>query len=216
MIINRDLIGERFTGCTFDNFEVLSDSHRRALTACKSLLDGSSDGVVLTGPVGRGKTHLLVSLAYEFNKEARLELLDDNDYVLVSNPGNTVVFWPHIELSAALRRGFSDGTTAFCIEECKAADLLIIDELMSEGTARDGDISPYVKEFTEEIIEYRYSQEMAIAVSSNLGFAEMKGAYSPRVVSRLADMCGDCIILLDGDEDYRLKRNGRRNGKERS
>ena len=216
MIINRDLIGDRFAECSFDSFEVLSAAHRKALDACKSLLDGTSGGVVLTGPVGRGKTHLLVSLANEFNREADLELLDDNDYVLVTDPGNCVVFWPHKELFRAVTDGFSDGSSSGYIEECKAADLLIIDELMSEGTGKDGKISPYVKELTEEIIEHRYNKELPIAISSNLGFAQMGGAYSPRLVSRLADMCGDCIILLDGDEDYRLKKNGRRDGKKRS
>ncbi len=214
MIVNRNLIGPTLSKCTFDNFEILSDSHRKALAACRSVLSGSG-GVVLTGPVGRGKTHLLVALAYEFNREMDYSLPDDEDYVLVNDPGNLVVFWPHIELSSSLKGGFDDGSYTVHMEDCKLANLLILDELMSEGTAKDGGISPFVKEFTEEIIEYRYNQGRAIAVSSNLGFAKMKDTYSPRIVSRLADMCGD-IVLLDGDEDYRLKKHRERDGKERS
>ena len=205
MIINRDLIGNRFTECSFDNFEILSGAHRTALDACKSLLSGDSSGVMLTGPVGRGKTHLLVALAYEFNREADLRLPDDKDYVLVEDAGNNVVFWPHIELASSLRGGFGDGSARIYMDDCKNADLLILDELMSEN------VTEFVIGFTEEIIEYRYNQGSLIAVSSNLEHSKIKNVYTPRIASRLTDMCGD-IILLDGDEDYRLKKHRERNG----
>ena len=211
MIINRDLIGNRFAECSFDNFEVLSATHRTALNACKALLSGDSSGVMLTGPVGRGKTHLLVALAYEFNREADLRLLDDKDYVLVEDPGNKVVFWPHIALWSGLKNGFNDGSSALHMEDCKNADLLILDELMSEGTGSDRELSPFVINFTEEIIEHRYNQGSLIALSSNLEHGRIKEVYTPRIASRLTDMCGD-IVMLDGDEDYRLKKHRERNG----
>ena len=211
MIINRDLIGHRFAECSFDNFEILSSTHRTALNACKALLSGDSSGVMLTGPVGRGKTHLLVALAYEFNREADLRLLDDKDCVLVEDPGNNVVFWPHIALSGSLKSGFNDGSYAINMEDCKTADLLIIDDLMSEGTGKDGKLSPFELNFTEEIIEYRYNQGSLIALSSNLEHGRLKEVYTPRIASRLTDMCRD-IVMLDGDEDYRLKKHRERNG----
>lgn len=203
-MINRDLIGHRFAECSFDNFEILSATHRTALNACKALLNGDSSGVMLTGPVGRGKTHLLVALAYEFNREADLRLLDDKDYVLVEDPGNNVVFWPHIALSSGLKSEFGDGSRIH-MEDCKNADLLIIDELMSEN------VTEFVIGFTQEIIEHRYNQGSLIALSSNLEHGRLKEVYTPRIASRLTDMCGD-IVMLDGDEDYRLKKHRERNG----
>ena len=205
MIINRDLIGHRFAECSFDNFEILSSAHRTALNACKALLSGDSSGVMLTGPVGRGKTHLLVALAYEFNREADLKLLDDEDYVLVEDPGNNVVFWPHIALSSGLKSEFADLSARIHMEDCKNADLLILDELMSEN------VTEFVIGFTQEIIEHRYNQGSLIALSSNLEHGRIKEVYTPRIASRLTDMCGD-IVMLDGDEDYRLKKHRERKG----
>jgi len=205
MIINRDLIGHRFAECSFDNFEILSSAHRTALNACKALLSGDSSGVMLTGPVGRGKTHLLVALAYEFNREADLKLLDDEDYVLVEDPGNNVVFWPHIAQSSGLKSEFADLSARIHMEDCKSADLLILDELMSEN------VTEFVIGFTQEIIEHRYNQGSLIALSSNLEHGRIKEVYTPRIASRLTDMCGD-IVMLDGDEDYRLKKHRERKG----
>ena len=72
-------------------------------------------------------------------------------------------------------------------------------------------VTEFVIGFTQEIIEHRYNQGSLIALSSNLEHGRLKEVYTPRIASRLTDMCRD-IVMLDGDEDYRLKKHRERNG----
>ena len=51
-------IGARFNATSFDTFNV-DATNRAAFDACKRLVAGENDGVVLIGSIGLGKTHLL-------------------------------------------------------------------------------------------------------------------------------------------------------------
>ena len=207
MIYNKSLIGSRFKYCSFDNFKLLSEKHKSALDACDKMLHGETDCVVLTGPVGRGKTHLLVSLARAYNQDTLYSLPEGRDCVYIDDPGNMVVFWPFRELSSAIRSAVMDGSLSVIVEDCQECDLLVIDDLTAEN------ITPFVVSTVEQIIEARYNNEAPIAISSNLSLDDIKDVYGPRIVSRLVDMSGkDCIVFLDADEDYRLKMHRERNG----
>ena len=58
--------GRMFADATFDDFEV-TRFNEPAVEACRSLVRGEIGGVVLIGPGGVGKTHLLHALAVEFD-----------------------------------------------------------------------------------------------------------------------------------------------------
>jgi len=198
VIINRSMIGKRFEDCSFDNFKLLTKKHGEAYALCKDVLNGESDGVVLLGPPGRGKTHLLVALAKEFNEEASLTLGSEDNHVVVESAGNRIAFWPHKELVSRLREeSKSDGLFTVVVDECKECDLLILDDFGSEK------ISDFTATTIEEVLDYRHRDCLPIAISSNLNLIAMLEMYSPRIVSRFVETCQ--IINLDGDEDYRFK-----------
>jgi len=60
-------LGNRFQKATFSSFKV-TEYNSAAFNACKDLVEGKNTGVVLIGPVGVGKTHLLVALACEYDR----------------------------------------------------------------------------------------------------------------------------------------------------
>ena len=54
-------MGSVFRDATFETFRV-SVANRDAYKACLRVAEGESRGVLLTGPCGTGKTHLLVAI----------------------------------------------------------------------------------------------------------------------------------------------------------
>lgn len=66
-----NLVGERYAGCTFENFEVTNDAQREAVRACREVAANVADAVesgrsiVLAGPVGTGKDHLMACMLRE-------------------------------------------------------------------------------------------------------------------------------------------------------
>jgi len=200
MIINKDLIGSKFLECSFDNFIEVSEKHKLALSACRDVAKGIAKGVVLLGPPGRGKTHLLVSIAQYFSADRELKIADDGKTIFIEKAGNSVVYWPFRELASTLRAEARDGGDREIVEACKECDMLILDDFGSEKP------SDFIVSAVEEIIEYRSRMDLPMCISSNLDLEVIREIYGPRIVSRWTDMCR--IILIDTDIDFRVKRRG--------
>jgi DNA replication protein DnaC len=198
MIINKEHIGKRFYGCSFDNFDVLSPSHKRAVDACRRLVSGETGGVVLLGGPGKGKTHLLVAIINALNKDYDVLVNERDGTVEIISSGNRIEFWPHKELAGALRASLAGGFTHSIISSAKRSDLFVLDDFGSENA------SEFLSSAVEDIIDYRYKNELPLAVSSNLDIMAIKDLYGPRIVSRWAETCE--IVEISGGEDYRLRK----------
>ena len=64
--------GRSFAGCLLETFDP-APAQVAAFEACQRVLSGESNGVVLIGHVGVGKTHLLVALANSFGTARPVE-----------------------------------------------------------------------------------------------------------------------------------------------
>jgi DNA replication protein DnaC len=76
-------------------------------------------------------------------------------------------------------------------------DLLHIDDLGAEKR------SDWVLEQLYALINERYENERAILVTTNLNEPELIDQIGRRTVSRLVEMCSDCMVPMHG-EDHRL------------
>ena len=220
-MIYGSLIGKRFDGATFDSFKV-DAGNRAAIEACKRLVAGESDGVVLLGPVGGGKTHLLVATAREFDRLhssiperhtpeefVRLPSLDELmasqkdscDYSIPSLKQSEishhahVQFWAILDLVAALRKDSMEDNGQLP-DRCLRCDLLVLDDLGREK------ISEFVLQELQRIIDYRYRQMLPIAVASNMKRGEIASVYGEHTISRWLHSCE--VIGLKG-ADYRIE-----------
>jgi len=204
VIINKNLIGSKLLECSFDNFIDLSEKHTLALNACRDVAKGLSSGVVLLGPPGRGKTHLLISIAQYFSADRKLRVSEDGKTIFIEDAGNSVVYWPFREMAGVLREGAYEGVDRDIIDVCKHTDMLILDDFGAEKP------SDFTVGCVEEIIEYRSRMDLPICISSNLELNVIREIYGSRIVSRLSKMCR--IISIDTDVDYRIKKRGENNG----
>ena len=214
-------MGEVFSSESFDTFNVTA-GNSEALEACKRVAAGGERGVVLIGSNGRGKSHLLESLAREFDKVHSHIPSKDNEEEPVDIPplkvlmdkqfGDTyddaapylrrdeiakhahVEFWPALDLVAALRKdAMSDGGDI--VERCMRCDLLVLDDIGREK------MSDFVAQEFHRIVDYRWRQKRLIAVATNLTRSQITERYGAHTMSRWADMCD--VIDISGN-DHRL------------
>ena len=212
-------LGARFDMTSFETFEV-DDSNRAAFDACKRVVGRKSDGVVMIGAIGIGKTHLLEALAKEFDRlhsfipaigvdmvdvPPLAELMDmqfgEPDTAApylrkdeVSKHAH-VEFWPMLDLAAALRKDAVEGNGQI-VERCMRCDLLLLDDIGREK------MSEFILQEFQRIIDYRYRQMLPIAVATNLTRVQIAQKYGGHVISRWAHSCE--VVDISGS-DHRLR-----------
>ena len=217
--------GRMFDDATFDSFEA-SRFNEKALDACRCLSRSEIGGVVLIGPGGVGKTHLLHALAVEFDRlhssvpreddsleqpvevpsatemirQAGRELADDGTAPTLSREEvrheAIIAYWPMLDLAGRLRAAARLGDTEIS-EECCTCDLLILDDLGHEKT------SDFILQEFRRIIDWRYREMLPIAIATNLTKSDLLDRYEEHTYSR---WLGSCRIVEIGGSDYRRDR----------
>lgn len=187
------VIPPRYRGVSFDRPPV-TEIDRPAVKAVRdyveSLEENLAEGksVWLMGAVGTGKTTLAMLIA-----KAALEA------------GHSVAIYSLPKLMARIRRTYQaepgeDDYLGF-FERLTSVDLLHLDDL---GAQRDTD---WVTEQLYSIINQRYEDGRAVTVTSNVLPNEAAERIGARTVSRLAEMCGDFQLHIDGF-DRRIEHAG--------
>ena len=174
-------IGERYSGCRLDNFEVTTDAQKSvvgSLMRFSEELEGnikSGRGIVLYGPPGVGKDHLLVGMSHETVKI-----------------GLTVKWCNGMDLFAE-RRDYIQRQLAEkdLLREYERPDVLVIsDPVPPWGELREGQ-----SEFLFRLIDWRYRRLKPIFVSANFANSDdAKSRIGSQVLDRLkhGSLCCHC------------------------
>lgn len=203
-------IPARHATCTIGTFDPSDKKVTPTYMAIRRYLSEYSPGqdnrgLVLHGPVGGGKTHLMVAIVRE----------------LVFTWGVTVRFVEFSHLIAALKSSFDHGGgSSSLLDPLARVDVLAIDEL-GKGLGTE-----WEQTVVDELISRRYNANGTILATTNYGPGAASGdktrnlttaereppimladRVGPRVYSRLFEMC-DFYPLLG--HDYRLRRKTRR------
>lgn len=140
------------------------------------------DGLLITGAVGTGKTHLLAAIT-------RTLLLIHQE----------ALFHRCAELYAALRACYGEN----CSEESVlrkyfAPHWLFLDDLGA------GSLSDFERRNTLEILDQRFNRELPTAISTNWSLEQIAERMDDRIASRLGSLAG---LELSG-EDRRVSITG--------
>ena len=217
-MISGTMIGERYDNTSFDTFNV-TKANSNALTACQQLAEGKSDGVILCGPVGTGKTHLLISMIRKFDSLRSYTPEEEGGDMIAVPPiaelmageyqeTNTAApylsheelqvvakihYWMILDLAKALRDDALD-SNARLTEDCMNCHLLVIDDWGREKHTE------FLGQEMERIIDFRYRQMLPTAIATNHTPLELFDVYGEHMMSRLRQSCKIVEVL---GNDYR-------------
>lgn len=159
--INEANLPRRYVNSEFGDFlNRKTGNSRQVAVEVQSWIKGfsqvSKKGLIVSGPVGVGKTHLMVALGKE-----------------IAARGFSVRFIDFFQLIADLRAGFNNKISEMeLLAPLIAVDLLIIDEL---GKGRNSDFEAIV---LDQLIMGRYNQDKTIVASTNCDFVRTRSSHT--------------------------------------
>jgi DNA replication protein DnaC len=181
-------LGKRFQKRTFESFKVTDENK----TAYKTAFDFAKEfpnisrGLLFTGPVGVGKSHLASAIA---------NTLIEKLY--------TVICKNITDIISLIKSTYGKNTelTEYEIVDIltKEVDLLIIDDLGKEKTSENTNTLLY------QIVNRLYEDEKPIIITTNFvgdSLAEKLGERGEAIVSRVTEMCQP--VKMTG-KDWRVK-----------
>lgn len=190
-------IPERYRNCLLTNFNALTDSQRSAKALARRFVEeypAISAGLLVTGPVGVGKTHLAVAILAE----------------LVDTKAARAIFCDFTDLIDRIQATFSrnDESSDDVLTPYREADLLVLDEL---GARRPSD---FTRDVLYGLLNTRYNRNRITILTTNFGDQPEKPGgetlelrVGTAVRSRLAEMCQ--LVVLQGPDFRREVKPGR-------
>jgi DNA replication protein DnaC len=191
-------IPERYRSCTITNFNHLSDSQRSAKAFARRFVEAYpavSAGILITGPVGVGKTHLAAGILAE----------------LLDTKAARGLFCDFTELLDRIQGSFGRGgeeSAEEILAPYRDAELLVLDEL---GARRPSD---WARDVLYGLLNTRYNRKRATILTTNYGDETEKPGgetlelrVGSAVRSRLAEMCQ--LVPISGPDYRREIRPGR-------
>lgn len=175
-LFQRSGMPETMRGFTFDNFDCSHYDNPEDMEAkvqwCRQFAwqaaQGSCDrSLVLTGDVGRGKTHLSAAIANS--------VLDQGGMVLYRRAGDL------FDLIRRYRFEESSAQWRELLDQLRSCDLLVLDDLGVEHTTE------FVIEQLVAIIEDRNYGNKPWIINTNLSINSIKEAYTSRVSDRILE-----------------------------
>lgn len=206
-------IPRRYEHCTLDSYEPSfaggNRSLKKSLEAARKFVDGyplqnEGNGLLLTGSIGVGKTHLAVGILQ----------------ALVEERGASGLFYDYRELLKQVQNSYNPRVAATELEVLAPvfdAEVLVLDEI---GASKPTD---WVWDTVAHILNTRYNDKRTTIITTNysnlppLGMAQEDGRSQARAAMReetLGDRIGErmrsrlqemCVVLEMQGEDFRQK-----------
>lgn len=168
-------IPRRFMNKTLDNFEKRDVArrhlveHARHFIGAFDLAAAAPQGLLMTGPVGCGKSHLAVAILRG-----------------VIEKGHSGLYYNSPDLLRDIRSTFDESselTEDELIEHVSEVDLLVLDDLGAEK------ISDFVLDRFYLIVNKRYEECRPLIVTTNLDEETLRNRLGGRILSRFDEMC---------------------------
>jgi DNA replication protein DnaC len=168
-------IPRRFAGKSLDNFSARDKIRKQLVHSARAYISGFTfkmeypKGLLMSGAVGCGKSHLAVAILSE-----------------VIAKGYSGLYYNSPDLMRDIRATFdnsSELTEDTLLEEVTTTDLLVFDDVGAENS------TPFVLDRFYLIINERYEGCKPVIFTTNLDLDPLENRLGKRIVSRLLEMC---------------------------
>lgn len=190
----RGLLNCRFESFKTDYYKSSGDHHDRtylesalkALNASREFVtdcleDSHGLGLLLTGPVGAGKTFLAASIANALMQQ-EMQVL----FVVVP------------DLLDQLRATYkSEDSELDLLDTAREVPILILDDLGAHN------YTDWTRNRIYSIINYRLNEQLPTVITSNLSLGEMEEYLGARTTSRIIQSCR--IFRMNVEQDIRMR-----------
>lgn len=198
-------VPRRYLHCTFDSYVPVpgAPGQKAALAVARAFAESYpavDRGILFTGTIGTGKTHLAVAVLR----------------ALVLEQGVRACFADYLDLLKRIQATFGRGSSDEAPSEWDVlapvleADLLVLDDL---GARR---ATPWEQETIGHLLTVRYNEQRTTLITTNLvevephlrdhalppGLTGLHERVDERVLSRVHEMCR---VVHVGGEDYRRR-----------
>jgi len=180
-VLRDSMIPKRWEQRIFESFKV-TPANKKAFDIAKEYADkfnpGDGDGLLFSGSIGTGKTHLAAAITMALiEKEVR------------------VTFGTFGTLLAQLRNAFDgNGSERDIMRKYIKGPLLVIDDLGKEK------VTDWVEQTIYEIVNTRYEDNKSLIITTNLDLAQLRQRYpnvGDAMVDRIIEMCRG--VKLNGE-----------------
>jgi DNA replication protein DnaC len=181
----------RYRAATFASFEAKTRAQQAIVTRCQAFVRQStfpttnSAGLILIGPCGVGKTHLLAAMARDLKFERCLTAHLTTPRAIVRR------------LRATWAKGSDESEEEVLDAYTKCTAVLLLDEV-GVGFGTDAELTQLF-----EVIDARYTQGLPTVAASNANLPALRAAIGDRIFDRLCD--GAEALVLDWSSYRKLK-----------
>jgi DNA replication protein DnaC len=188
-ILGRSGIRELHINCSFDNYRVEHEGHRKALAQARQYarqFEQSIASFVFSGHPGTGKNHLAAAIG--------------NDLIM---RGKSVLIVTVADLMSNMKGTFTQGnqlTEESLLSDLSQVDLLVIDEIGMQSESR------YEKVIINQIVDRRSSSKRPTGMLTNLKHEKMVALLGERVMDRMR--LGNSLWVAFDWDSYRDRIQG--------
>jgi len=201
-------IPRRLAQVSFASYEPAGPEKEQALKRCQTFAGKGLDiiqqgqGLFLQGPVGTGKSHLIVSVLRSLleNNIARFGT-PPGQYNFVDEPaysGYYCSMFSVVGLLGTLRESFGNdrlkAAARTMLHRARCDAIIILDDIGAEKP------SEFVEEQLYALIDLRYRMQRSTFFTSNCTLKQLESQIGSRSVSRIMEMCEGVRV---GGEDWR-------------
>lgn len=188
--IFRSGLGPRFSERTFENFIVETEWQKAALNIakdfCQNMIEkkAKGQGLLLSGSVGTGKTHLAAATA-----------------MYLMGHGIETTYGTATQMLSDIKAGWSSDDNQI-LRRLSMVSLLVIDDLGKEYSKKTDGWS-WAQEQFFQVINARYERYLPMIITTNHDMQQLSKVMGDAIVSRLVECCKGVRCVGD---DYRMRR----------